>query len=82
MGIQGARIAFLCRAPEHLDKNEVLVDHLTVHEKRWAYCPSNVRIDGHDWKPTGEVTMGELEVAVRGMRERAAVNGHASKTAR
>jgi hypothetical protein len=71
VGTAGARIAFLCRAPAHLDKNGALVDHLTVHEKAWAYCPSNVRIDGHDWKPTGGVTMGELEIVVRGMRERA-----------
>jgi hypothetical protein len=81
VGIAGARVAFLCRTPQHLDKNGVLVDHLTVHEKQWAYCPSNVRIDGHDWKETGGVTMGELEVVIRGMRERAGVNGngHAKK---
>jgi hypothetical protein len=22
-----------------------------IHETDWAYCPSNVRTDGHDWKP-------------------------------
>jgi hypothetical protein len=75
VGTASARVAFVCRAPAHLDNNGALVDHLTVHEKEWAYCPSNVRTDGHDWKATGGVTMGELEIVVRGMRERAAANG-------
>ena len=81
MGRAGAPIAFLCRAPDHLQKNVAFVGHLTVHEKQWAYCPSNVRTDGHDWKATGGVTMGELEIVIRGMRERAGVNGngHARK---
>ena len=68
-------------APEHLDRNGVLVDHLTIHEAEWAYCPRNVRTDGHDWKATGGVSMGDLEIVVRGMRERAGVsgNGHPAK---
>jgi hypothetical protein len=76
VGTVGARVAFICMAPAHLDKNGALVDHLTIHETDWAYCPSNVRTDGHDWKPTGGVSMGDLEILVRGMRERAGVNGH------
>ena len=75
MGTAGARIGFICRAPAHLDKNGALVDHLTVHEKEWAYCPANARTDGHDWKASGGVTMGELEIVVRGMRERSAADG-------
>lgn len=63
-------------APEHLDRNGALVDHLTIHETDWAYCPSNARTDGHDWKATGGVSMGDLEILVRGMRERAGVNGN------
>ena len=62
-------------AAAHLDKNGVLVDHLTIHETDWAYCPSNVRTDGHDWKATGGVSMGDLEILVRGMRERAKAVG-------
>ena len=83
MGTVGARIGFICMAPEHLDKNGALVDHLTIHETDWAYCPKNVRTDGHDWKPTGGVAMGDLEILVRGMRERAGIsgNGHAGKKA-
>jgi len=59
--------------PAHLQKNGTLVDHLTIHATEWAYCPSNVRTDGHDWKATGGVSMGDLESLVRGMRERAGV---------
>jgi hypothetical protein len=74
VGTAGARISFLCVAPRHLDKNGALVDHLTLQDKEWAYCPSNVRSDGHEWKATGGVTMAELDIVVRGMRERAAGN--------
>jgi hypothetical protein len=79
MGTAGARIAFICISPAHLDKNGTHVDHLTIHETDWAYCPSNVRADGHDWKATGGVSMGELEILVRGMRERAGLNGDSRK---
>jgi hypothetical protein len=76
VGTTGARIGFICIAPAHLDRNGALVDHLTIHEKDWAYCPLNVRTDGHDWKATGGASLGDLEVLVRGMRERAGVNGN------
>lgn len=76
MGTAGARIGFICMAPAHLDKNGALVDHLTIHETGWAYCPSNVRNGGHDWEATGGVTLAELEIVVRGMRERARVKGN------
>jgi hypothetical protein len=69
-------------ATEHLDKNGAVVDHLTIHGTEWAYCPLNVRTDGHDWKATGGVSMGDLEIMVRGMRERAGVSGNGAKTAR
>jgi hypothetical protein len=75
MGTAGARVGFICMAPAHLQKNGALVDHLTIHETHWAYCPSNVRTDGHDWKETGGVSMGDLEILVRGMRERATAKG-------
>ena len=68
----GARIAFVCVTPAHLGKNGALVDHLTVHEREWAYCPSDVRTGEHDWKATGGVALAELEIVVRGMRERVA----------
>jgi hypothetical protein len=68
VGAAGARVGFICMTPAHLDKNGASVDHLTIHETDWAYCPSNVRTDGHEWKPTGGVSMGDLEILIRGMR--------------
>jgi hypothetical protein len=76
VGTTTARIGFLCRASAHLDKNGALVDQLTVHEREWAYCPKDARGDGHEWKATGGVSLGELEIVVRGMRERAAGSGN------
>jgi hypothetical protein len=64
-------------APAHLDKNGAAVDHLTVHEGEWAYCPSNARTDGHDWKATGGVTLGEIQTVVRARRERGAADARA-----
>lgn len=78
-GAAGARVGYVCMAAAHLNNNGALVDHLTIHQTDWAYCPSNVRTDGHDWKPTGGVSMGDLEILVRGMCERAGVNGHSGK---
>lgn len=82
--VGGALVGFICMAPEHLDRNGAVVDHLTIHDSDWAYCPLNVRTHGHDWKPTGGVSMGDLEIIIRGMRERAGVNGdgHHAKQAR
>ena len=82
MGTAGARIGFVCTASAHLQKNGPLVDHLTIHDTAWAYCPSNVRTDGHDWKETGGVSLGDLEIVVRGMRERSGANGGAAKKER
>jgi hypothetical protein len=75
MGTAAPKVGFVCMAEAHLHKNGALVDHLTIHEKDWAYCPSNVRTSGHEWKATGGVSVGDLEILVRGMRERAGVNG-------
>ena len=79
MGTAGARVGFICVTPAHLDKNGAVVDHLTIHETDWAYCPSNVRTDGHDWKATGGVSLGDLEILVRGMRERAVASSDSRK---
>jgi len=38
-----------------------------------------VRADGHDWKETGGVPIGDLEILVRGMRERASAGGNPKK---
>ena len=82
VGTAGARVGFVCTAPSHLEKNGALVDHLTIHETAWAYCPLDARAGGHDWKATGGVSMGDLEILVRRMRERAGVNGDSKSSDR
>jgi hypothetical protein len=77
MGTAGARVAFVCMASAHQRKNGALVDHLTVHEREWAYCPSDVRMGGHEWKSTGGVTLGEVQILVRGRRERGSADARA-----
>ena len=79
MGTAGARVGFICMARAHLDKNGALVDHLTVHENAWAYCPRDVRVTGHEWQPTGGASLGELEIVVRGLRERVAADARAEE---
>jgi hypothetical protein len=76
MGTAGPRIGYVCWARAHLDRNGALVDHLTIHDKEWAYCPMDVRKGGHDWKATGGVSLSELEMVVRAKRERGTSEGH------
>jgi hypothetical protein len=71
----GPRIAYVCTAPAHLEKNGPLADHLTIKDKDWAYCPLDVRAGVHDWSPTGGISLTEIELLVRGMRERNGQNG-------
>src|SRR5204862_7027064 len=78
----GPRVAFICMAPAHLQMNGALVDHLTIYDKTWAYCPSDVRADGHDWKATGGVSIGDREILVRGLRERARAEGDSKRRER
>jgi hypothetical protein len=40
-----------------------LSDTVTLVEGLWAYCPMDVRADGHDWRPTGGMTMEALLAA-------------------
>lgn len=82
MGTAGARIGFICMAGAHLGDNGKLVDHLTVHDKQWAYCPMDARTAGHDWKTTGGVTLAELELVVKGLRQRVASDAGAEARAR
>ncbi|HEV8536116.1 MAG TPA: hypothetical protein VGR87_10430 [Candidatus Limnocylindria bacterium] len=60
----------MCVKPAHLDKSGALADHITIHEKDWAYCALDARARDHDWSATGGVSLGEIELLVRGMREK------------
>lgn len=68
VGTVGARIGFVCTEPAHLDQNGTPSDHLTIHDRAWAYCPRDARAGGHEWKPTGGVPLTDIEMVVRGMR--------------
>jgi hypothetical protein len=73
MGTAKPLIGFMCTSAAHLGKNGTQVDHISVHERAWAYCPSDVRGDGHEWKETGGIPLVEVESRVRSMRERSLV---------
>ena len=43
-------IAFLCSAPSHKEVKLTRETHnLTIHEGKWAVCPS-ASPDGHEWE--------------------------------
>jgi hypothetical protein len=75
MGTGSASVGFICDNPKHLHKNGDLSDQLTIHETQWAYCPRDIRADGHRWRPTGGISLSDLESLVRGMRAKDGGNG-------
>jgi hypothetical protein len=57
------RIDFFCARPGHQGPEPN--DALTMHEERWAYCPS-AKAEAHDWQPTGGMSFEEVkELALR-----------------
>ena len=52
---KGTLVHFRCTNPAHEQS-----DTLTLFAGLWAYCPFNVRAGGHEWAPTGGVTIDEL----------------------
>ena len=68
---RGPTIGFICTTSAHFELNGA-VDHLTIHEREWAYCHGNVRDGGNEWKPTGGATLYELQSLARAARQ----NGH------
>lgn len=68
-----ALIYFVCFAAEHRDGAGVDTATLTIHERKWAFCPHSAQADGHEWRPTDGVPVGEvrrlIEAAQRGSRE-------------
>ena len=56
---KGTLVHFRCVNPDHAAHGRPS-DTLTLVEGLWAYCPMDVRADGHDWRPTGGVTMEAL----------------------
>ena len=62
-----ALVEFFCMAGAHLDGKDG-VDHLTIHESHWAYCPGNARAPGHEWQSTGAKTLRDVETYARQLR--------------
>ena len=60
-------IEYFCMRAEHnAAQNGDISDHLTIHERAWAYCSKDVRLDGHVWEPTGGVAATDIERFARG----------------
>lgn len=55
-----ALIHFRCTNAKHQDARGGVSDTLTIHEGMWAYCPHDIRVKGHEWEPTGGVSMSEV----------------------
>jgi hypothetical protein len=52
------RIDFVCVRPDH--QVTTLGESLTVHDEKWAYCPSPQH-EGHDWRPCGGMALEDLK---------------------
>jgi hypothetical protein len=57
-----ALIHYYCVCAAHGERSRELADRLTIHLGAWAYCPLNARLDGHDWRETGGLALGPLEI--------------------
>lgn len=53
-------VAYECKAPSHRVGDEGGPDKLTVNDGQWAFCPYDVKAEGHEWKPTGGVPLSML----------------------
>jgi hypothetical protein len=42
-------IRYRCESPAHQRPTQSLSDTMTIHERSWAYCPYDVRQEGHAW---------------------------------
>jgi hypothetical protein len=58
------QIDFVCIRPDH--QVTTLVEALTFHDERWAYCPS-AQTDGHEWRPSGGLSLDALRRLLQGV---------------
>jgi hypothetical protein len=56
------QIEYFCTLPEHQGAEPS--DAVTMHEDRWAYCPSGAR-DAHDWRATGGMSLDDTKGLLR-----------------
>ena len=47
-----ALIDFVCTKREHDNGVSKDVDHLTIHDGSWAFCPLDVSAKDHEWRST------------------------------
>ena len=52
------RIDFVCVRPDH--QVTTLGEALTVHDEKWAYCPSAHR-EGHEWRACEGLALEDLK---------------------
>jgi hypothetical protein len=57
------QIDFVCIRADH--QVTTFVEALTIHDEKWAYCPS-AQTEAHDWRTSGGLSLGDL----RGLLER------------
>jgi hypothetical protein len=52
------QIDFVCIRSDH--QVSTLIEALTIHDEKWAYCPS-ARHDGHEWRACGGLGLDDLK---------------------
>ena len=52
-------VVYECMAPSHRI-GEGGPDKLTVHQRQWAFCPFDVKAEGHEWMATGGLSLSML----------------------
>jgi hypothetical protein len=62
---QLAIVHFRCTNPKHQQTGGNKSDTLTIHEGKWAFCAHDIRAKGHDWAPTGGMTIEQVRSAQR-----------------
>jgi hypothetical protein len=66
----GALIHYCCTNPEHASQRpDGLIDKLTLHDGKWAYCPRNTHLRGHRWTPTGGAPLETIVLDSRAGRD-------------
>ena len=59
-----ALIQFRCVAEKHQQPKAGVSDLLTIYDGKWAYCPMDTRAKGHQWEPTGGLSVTEVRLLV------------------
>ena len=52
------QVDFVCVRSDH--QVSTFAEALTIHDERWAYCPS-AQTDGHDWRACGGMSADDLK---------------------